>query len=142
MTARLPSTPVSEAPVSEAAVSEASVRALVAARAAMAKNGTDIAVLEVGAIIAIIESFVLVSASNTRLVLSIVDEVEQALAAHDGSRPLSIEGRNDANWVLIDYGDVVVHIFVEATRAYYDLDRLWSDASRIDVVDEPAAAPH
>ncbi len=122
-------------------VPEARVRALVAARAALDKLGADVAVLEVGAIIAIIESFVLVSASNTRQVLGIVEAVEQALAEHDGSRPLSTEGRADASWVLIDYGDVVVHVFLDATRSYYDLDRLWSDAPRIEVGDERSERP-
>jgi ribosome-associated protein len=126
--------------IPESSISESQERALVAARAALDKLGTDIAVLEVGAIIAIIESFVLISASNTRMVLSLVEAVEQALLEHDGSRPLSTEGRSDASWVLVDYGDVVVHVFLVETRAYYDLDRLWSDAPRIEVIDERPAA--
>jgi ribosome-associated protein len=136
LSARMPGAQDLESPVFGTEVPESQERALVAARAALSKLGTDIVVLEVGAIIAIIESFVLVSASNTRMVLSIVDEVEAALRTHDGSRPLSTEGRSDASWVLVDYGDVVVHVFLEETRAYYDLDRLWSDAPRLEVVDD------
>ena len=112
-------------------VSEATTRALVAADAASAKSGHDVVVLDVGPIISIIECFVLASATNTRQVRTIVDEIEQALRAHDDSRPLSIEGRDDATWVLLDYGDIVVHVFLAETRAYYDLDRLWADAPRI-----------
>lgn len=112
-------------------VSEATERALVAASAAVAKQGHDVVVLDVGPIIAIIETFVLVSATNTRQVKTIVDEVEIALKSHDGSRPLGVEGRDDANWVLIDFGDVVVHVFLTETREFYDLDRLWADATRI-----------
>jgi ribosome-associated protein len=120
---------------------DAPTRALAAATAAAAKNGTDVVVLDVGEIISIIECFVLVSASNTRQVRTIVDEVEQAMKAVDGSTPIGIEGRDDATWVLLDFGDVVVHVFLAETRAYYDLDRLWADAPRIPF-EEPVAAGH
>ena len=112
-------------------MSEATTRALAAAGAASAKSGHDVVVLDVGPIISIIECFVLASATNTRQVRTIVDEIESALRAHDDSRPISIEGRDDASWVLLDYGDIVVHVFLAETRAYYDLDRLWADATRI-----------
>jgi ribosome-associated protein len=118
---------------------DAPTRALAAAGAAAAKHGTDIAVLEVGEIISIIECFVLVSATNTRQVRTIVDEVEAAMKAIDGSRPIGVEGLDDATWVLLDYGDVVVHVFLAETRSYYDLDRLWADAPRVPF-DEPVAA--
>jgi ribosome-associated protein len=116
-------------------------RALVAVRAALAKSGDDPAVLEVGEIISIIDCFVLVSASNTRQVRTIVDEVERQLAEHDGSRPIGVEGRDDASWVLLDYGDIVVHVFLAETRDFYDLDRLWADAPKVPVAEmEPVAA--
>lgn len=121
--------------------SDAGDRALIAASAASAKNGEDVALLDVGEIISIIDYFVLVSASNTRLVRTIVDEVEQVMREHDGSRPIGVEGLGDATWVLLDYADVVVHVFLEATREYYDLDRLWADAPRLDVGDEPVLVP-
>jgi len=121
-------------------VSDATQRALVAASAASAKQGHDIVVLDVGPIIAIIELFVLVSATNTRQVKTIVDEVEVALKAHDGSGPLGIEGRDDATWVLLDYGDVVVHVFLTETREFYDLDRLWADAARVPFEEPDALA--
>ena len=113
------------------AASDATTRALVAAAAVSAKSGHDVVVLDVGPIISIIECFVLASATNTRQVRTIVDEVGQALREHDDSRPISIEGRDDATWVLLDYGDIVVHVFLAETRAFYDLDRLWADAPRI-----------
>ena len=105
-------------------------RATTAARVAADKHGSDIAVLEVGEIIAIVDCFVLVSASNTRQVRTIVDEVRQALA--DEGPPIGVEGLDDATWVLLDFGDVAVHVFLDATRSYYDLDRLWADATRVD----------
>ena len=115
-------------------------RALVAAGAASSKKGDDIVILEVGEIIAIIDFFVLVSASNTRQVRTIVDEVEAAMRSYDGSRPIGLEGKDDASWVLLDYGDVVVHVFLDETRAFYDLERLWADAPRLDFEDEAAIA--
>ena len=120
--------------------SDSHQRALIAAAAASSKSGDDIVVLEVGDIIAIIDVFVLVSATNTRQVRTIVDEVEQALRDYDGSKPIGVEGMNDATWVLLDFGDIVVHVFQEATRSYYDLDRLWGDAPRLHFDDRPVEA--
>jgi ribosome-associated protein len=120
--------------------SDSHQRALIAAGAASAKSGDDIVVLEVADIIAIIDVFVLVSASNTRQVRTIVESVEDALRDHDGSKPIGVEGMNDATWVLLDFGDIVVHVFLEETRAYYDLDRLWADAPRLHFDDRPVEA--
>jgi ribosome-associated protein len=114
-------------------------RALVAAEAIADKKGADLAVLRVGDILAITDVFVMASASNTRQVKTIVEEVERAIAEHDGSRPRSVEGLGDASWVLLDYGDVVVHVFLAETRAFYDLDRLWADAPSIPFTTEPSA---
>ena len=108
-------------------------RAQVAVAAAAEKKGADLAILDVGDVLSIIDLFVLVSASNARQVRTIVDEVEKALTEHDGSKPISVEGLGDASWVLLDYGDIVVHVFLDETRAYYDLDRLWGDVPRLAV---------
>jgi ribosome-associated protein len=123
------------APAEESAVG----RALVAADAVSEKKGTDVAVLRVGDILAITDVFVIASGSNTRQVKTIVEEVERAIAEHDGSRPRSVEGLGDASWVLLDYGDLVVHVFLAETRAFYDLDRLWADAPSIPVASESSA---
>ena len=108
-------------------------RARVAVDAAAEKKGAELAILDVGDVLSIIDLFVLASASNARQVRTIVEEVEQALTEHDGSKPISVEGKADASWVLLDYGDIVVHVFLDETRAYYDLDRLWGDVPRIEV---------
>jgi ribosome-associated protein len=121
-------------------VSDAHRRAGIVAHTADEKHGEDVVVLDVGDIISIAETFVFVSASNTRLVRTIVDEVELALKLTDGEGPRSVEGLDDARWVLMDYGDVVVHVFLDETRAYYDLDRLWSDAPQVDWLGLPALA--
>ncbi|GMU77471.1 MAG: ribosomal silencing factor RsfS [Acidimicrobiia bacterium] len=118
----------------------ARTRAQVAAEAALAKKGTDVAVLAVGDVLAIIDLFVLVSAANLRQVRTIVEEVERALHEHDGTKPRSVEGLSDATWVLMDYGDIVVHVFLEETRAYYDLDRLWADVAHLPVATPQSAS--
>jgi ribosome-associated protein len=106
--------------------------ALLAARAADAKKGSDIVVLDVGDIIGIVDSFVITSAPNTRLVRTIVDEVEKQVFDATEIKPRSVEGLDDMSWVLLDYGDVVVHVFLDETREFYGLERLWADAARIE----------
>ena len=106
--------------------------AVLAARAADSKKGSDIVVLDVGDIIGIVDSFVITSASNTRLVRTIVDEVEKQLFDATKIKPRSVEGLDDLSWVLLDYGDVVVHVFLEETREFYGLERLWADAARVE----------
>src|SRR5581483_7562912 len=98
-----------------------------AARVASSKQATDPLVLAVGEVLAITDAFVIVSASNTRLVRTIAEEIEQQLALAGGPKPLRVEGLDDLHWVLLDYGDFVVHVFLQETRDYYELERLWSD---------------
>jgi len=88
-------------------------------------------VLDVGDVLGIAEAFVIAEGTNRRQVKTIVEEVEAALRER-GSPALSREGLEDATWVLLDYGDVVVHVFLDETRRYYDLERLWADAARVD----------
>ena len=107
-------------------------RVAVAAAAASAKKGEDIVALDIGDIISITDAFVIASGTNPRQVRTIVDEVERAMKEHASAPPTSVEGLDDATWVLLDYGDVVVHIFLDETRSYYELERLWTDAPRID----------
>ncbi|MDE0802653.1 MAG: ribosome silencing factor, partial [Acidimicrobiales bacterium] len=90
-----------------------------AARAAFAKGGTDIVVLRVGDVLAITDYFVIASASNPRLVRTIAQEIEDVLAQQDGPRPVRVEGTAEAEWVLADYGEFVVHVFHTDTRDYY-----------------------
>ncbi len=113
---------------------------VVAARAAAAKKGEDTLILEVGLILAITDSFVITSGSNPRLVRTIAEEVEARVAAECGPKPLRTEGLDDARWVLLDYGDFVVHVFLDEVRRYYDLERLWSDAPRVEWDEEPSPA--
>ncbi len=109
-----------------------------AARAAAAKGGEDTVIIEVGLVLAITDAFVITSGRNTRQVKTIADEVEARLKVDGEIKPLRVEGLGDGQWVLIDYGDLVVHVFLDETRAYYDLERLWSDAPRVTWEDETA----
>ena len=106
--------------------------ARIAARAADDKTGIETVVLEVGEVLGIAEAFVITSAGNERLVRTIGEEIEAQVKAAGGPGPIRIEGRSDARWVLMDYGDIVVHVFLEEARNYYDLERLWADAPRFD----------
>jgi ribosome-associated protein len=101
-----------------------------AARAASAKKGEDVLILSVEPMLKITDAFVIVSAANARQVRTIADEVESQLKAGGGPSPLRVEGLDDARWVLMDYGDFVVHIFLDEVRRFYDLERLWADAER------------
>ena len=109
-----------------------------AAVAASAKGGEETIIIDVGEVLAITDAFVISSGRNTRQVKTIAEEVEARLKADGGIAPLRVEGLGDSQWVLLDYGDLVVHVFLDETRAYYDLERLWSDAPRIAWEDEAA----
>ena len=129
-----------EHPEGEQALDDIRKWALTAARAAASKKGDDITVLDVGGVLAITDVFVITSAPNGRLVKTIVEEVEKQVKADGGPSPLSIEGLHEAQWVLLDYGDFVVHVFLDEVRRYYDLERLWSDVPRIPFSDDVRAA--
>ena len=104
--------------------------AVTAARAAAEKQGEDITILDVRELIVITDFFVIVSGATSRQVRTIVEAVEAALRGL-GVKPLRREGETEGRWVLLDYVDVVVHVFGAEERAYYDLERLWKDAATL-----------
>ena len=106
--------------------------AVVAAQAADAKQAHDIVVLDVGDVLAITECFLIASAPNTRLVRTIAEAIEEALRDAGGPKPLRTEGLGDLHWVLLDFGDLVAHIFLQETRDYYELERLWGDVPKVN----------
>ena len=112
--------------------------ALAAARAAMGKQGRDLAILDVHELIVITDYFVICSGTSERQVKTIVDEVERSLRDLD-RKPVRREGETEGRWVLLDYVDVVVHVFAEEEREYYDLERLWRDAPRVPLDDDGRA---
>ncbi|PJJ71978.1 ribosome-associated protein [Diaminobutyricimonas aerilata] len=98
----------------------------VAAVAADSKQATDLVALDVSGPLPLTDAFLLATGRNERNVLAIVDEVEEKLA-EIGVKPLRREGRSEGRWALIDFGDIVVHVFHEEDRMYYGLERLWRD---------------
>ncbi len=114
---------------------------IVAARAADDKKADDVIILDVGETLAITDAFLIASAGNPRLVATIADSIEAAVKAAGGPGPMATEGLEEASWVLLDFGGFVVHVFLEETRRYYDLERLWADAPKIEWRDDahPAA---
>ena len=106
-----------------------------ASRAASDKQALHIMAFDVSDQLAITDAFLLASATNDRQVKSIVDEVEDKLR-EIGAKPIRREGERDGRWVLIDYGDVVVHVQHEEERQFYALERLWRDCPTIALPDD------
>jgi ribosome-associated protein len=104
---------------------------LAAAAAADDKLATDIVIIDVAAVFGITGHFVIASGRNTRQVRAIAEEIEERVKGIGGPKQIRIEGQNTYEWVLMDYGDFVVHVFDTASREYYDLDRLWSDQPNV-----------
>lgn len=104
----------------------------VAAAAAESKLGVGTLVLDVGDALAVTEHFVITNGNNHRQVRAIVDELEHQLKLVGGPAPLRVEGLESLDWVLIDYGEFVVHVFSPDARAYYQLERLWKDCDQLD----------
>ncbi len=102
-----------------------------AARAASDKKAFQIVGLEVGHLTSYTDSLLICSGASDRQVAAIADEVQRQLK-DAGRRPLHIEGESHADWVLLDYGDFVVHVFTEERRTYYGLDGLWGDAPKLE----------
>ena len=105
--------------------------AIGAARAAADKQASDVVILDVSELIVITDQFVICTAASERQIKTVVEAVEGSLREL-GTRPVRREGEDGAGWWLLDYIDVVVHVFGEEERAYYDLERLWRDAPRVE----------
>ncbi len=106
------------------------------AEAADSKKGYDILILDLRKLTYITDYFVICSATNTTQVSAIADSIGQTLAK-TGKHPSHIEGQSESLWILMDYGDVVVHVFDDQTRQYYSLEKLWADAPRISLPVRP-----
>jgi len=109
-----------------------------AARAASDKLATNLVAFDVSEQLAITDAFLLASGSNDRQVKAIVDEVEDRLR-EIGAKPIRREGERDGRWVLIDYGDVVVHVQHEEERQFYALERLWRDCPLVELPESVTA---
>ena len=113
--------------------------ALLCARAAAEKKAEDIVVLDIGRIVPIADYFVIASGKNRKQLQAIADEVTHKMKAA-GARRLGIEGYEEGSWVCVDYGDVIVHLFHEDVRSFYELETLWADAPRVEWETTEAAA--
>jgi ribosome-associated protein len=105
--------------------------AVTASRRADEKQGRNIVVLDVRGVLGITDYFVVVDAPNRRLVRTLVDDVEAGVREATGRSPLRVEGEREQQWVLIDYGDVVVHVFLDEIRRFYEIERLYRDVPTI-----------
>ena len=102
------------------------------ARIADDKKADEVLVLHVGEVLGITEYFVLSGASNPRLVGAIADEVTSQMRERYGRSPIRTEGIREQMWVLVDYGDVVVHVFAEETRRFYEIERIYKDVPKVE----------
>lgn len=106
---------------------------LLAVRAAESKKATDIKVLDLTPLTSFADYFVVCTGANQRQIQAIADEVRIRLKQHAGELPTSLEGYSNAEWVLADYGDLLVHIFSPKSREYYSLERLWRGAKNVEI---------
>lgn len=105
-------------------------------RAAESKKAIDVKVLDLRGITSFADIFVICTGANQRQVQAIADEVGQRLKKDAGELPISLEGYTQGEWVLADYGDLLVHIFSPHAREYYDLERLWRNAKPVEIPPE------
>lgn len=125
--------------IERVSVLEARDYALLAAEAASDKKAIDLVVLEVGPMLVITDFFVIATGSSDRQVHAIADGIERRLR-EAGLRAIGHEGEREAKWILIDFGEIVVHVFQPEEREFYRLEKLWSDVEHLALPD-PAAEP-
>lgn len=104
----------------------------IAVRAAEEKKADDLVILDLRDVASFTEFFLICHGSNAKQVQAISNSIEDSLRK-EGKRPMHIEGYTSAEWILLDYGDFLVHIFSASARRFYDLERLWRDAKRVEV---------
>ena len=109
-------------------------RALVAAQTASDNRGQDVAILDTRPLTSMFDYFVLASGTSKRQLHAMSEEIDRALEQGMGDRRLGIEGYVEGRWVLLDYGDVVIHLFQPEARAYYALEDLWAQAKRVPLL--------
>ena len=115
------------------------MKAQAIAQASLEKKATDVLILHIAKLTSVADYLVICSGESERQVKAIADHIDSALSSQRGG-PLSIEGTSTAQWILLDFGDVVTHIFLSNIRDHYGLEKLWSDARKIRVPAEPVVA--
>jgi ribosome-associated protein len=116
-----------------AAPDRSRVLALAAARVADETRGTDVRVLDLREITPVFDYFVIATGASRRQLHAMADEIEAVLKKEHQDRKRGAEGYEEGRWIVLDYGDVVVHLFDAEARQYWDLEHLWSDATRVPV---------
>ena len=106
-------------------------RAMTAARSAEANRGQDVVILDMRPLTAVFDYFVLATGASRRQLHAMSEEIDHALEEGMGDRRMGIEGYDESRWILLDYGDVVIHLFDPETRVYYGLEDLWGQAKRV-----------
>jgi len=114
-------------------------RALLAAQTAEENRGRDIVILDVRELTTFFDYFVVVTGTSRRQLHAVSEEIDRVLQDQLHDRRLGIEGYEESRWILLDYGDVVIHLFEEETRAYYAIEDLWGKAKRVKY--PPSAEP-
>ena len=112
-------------------MTDAKKMALMAVDALEDKKANDISIIDIEKISTLADYFIIASGTNRNQVQAMCDEVDERLGK-SGFEPKHIEGYNSANWVLLDYGDIVIHLFDEENRLFYDLERIWRDGIKIE----------
>jgi ribosome-associated protein len=107
--------------------------ALAAARTAAENRGRDLVVLDLRELTAVFDYFVIATGTSRRQLHAISEEIDRVLQEELGDRRLGIEGYSESRWIVLDYGNVVVHLFDDEARGYYDLENLWAEAKRVDL---------
>jgi ribosome-associated protein len=128
------------APAAEAPAEPLDGRVVTALHAAADKKAVGLVVLDLRAVASFTDYFVIASGTNVRQVQAVADEVVERVRKEHRSKPARVEGYNTAEWVLLDYGDFILHVFEEKARRFYDLERLWRDAARVPLPEELADA--
>ena len=108
-----------------------------AARSALSKKALDLVVLDLREITSFADYFLICTGTNARQNQAISDEIYLQMK-NRGELPATLEGYDNGEWILLDYGDLICHVFLEKTRTYYDLERLWRHAKRVEVPAEAA----
>tara|TARA_B100001758_G_scaffold247265_1_gene264527 strand:+ start:959 stop:1330 length:372 start_codon:yes stop_codon:yes gene_type:complete len=112
--------------------SRSDLLATLAARTASEKLGIETLVIDVGEVIGITDFFVITSCNNQRHMQSVREEIEMKIAEAENLKPIRVEGKESEQWILMDYGIFVVHIFERERRSFYNLERLWLDQPTLD----------
>lgn len=110
-------------------------KAILCAHEAVQFKALDLVLLDVTGVSSFADFFIICSGKSSRQVQGIADNIERSLK-EQGVRPLGVEGRRDGQWILMDYGEVVIHIFYEPVRNFYDLESLWSEAKKVRLESE------